>query len=87
MKLLTILLLSITFLFSSVDINNATAKEFTTLKGVGAKKANTIIEYRTSIKCFKSIDELTKVKGIGKSTISKNKDNLILGKCKKDSAK
>ena len=87
MKFLTILLLSITYLFSSVDINNATAKEFTTLKGIGAKKANTIIEYRTSIQCFKSIDELTKAKGIGKSTLSKNKDNLILGKCKKDNAK
>jgi competence protein ComEA len=83
MKLLTILLLSITFLFSSVDINNATAKEFTTLKGIEAKKANTIIKYRESIRCFKSIDELTEVKGIGKATLSKNKDNLILGKCRK----
>jgi len=87
MKLLTMLLLSITFLLSSVDINSATAKEFTTLKGIGAKKAQTIVEYRKSIKCFKSIDELTKVKGIGKSTILKNKDNLTLGKCKKDDAK
>ena len=83
MKLLTILLLSITFLFSSVDINNATAKEFTTIKGIGAKKANTIIEYRKSIKCFKSIDELIDVKGVGKSTLSKNRNNLTLGKCKK----
>jgi len=66
MKLLTTLLLSITFLFSSVDINSATAKEFTILKGIGAKKAQTIVKYRESIKCFKSIDELTKVKGIGK---------------------
>ena len=83
MKLLTLLLLSITILFSSVDINNATEKEFTTLKGIGAKKANTIIEYRESIRCFKSIDELTEVKGIGKATLSKNRNNLTLGKCKK----
>lgn len=83
MKLLTLLLLSITILFSSVDINNASLKEFTTLKGIGAKKANTIIEYRKSIKCFKSIDELTDVKGIGKATLSKNRDNMTLGKCKK----
>ena len=83
MKLLTILLLSITFLFSSVDINNATEKEFTALKGIGPKKANTIIKYRESIRCFKSIDELTEVKGIGKATLSKNRDNLTLGKCKK----
>ena len=87
MKLLTLSLLTVTFLFSSVDINNATIKEFTTLKGVGAKKANAIMEYRKSVKCFKSIDELTKVKGIGESIISKNKDDLILGECKKDSTK
>ncbi len=86
-KLLTILLLTITFLFAQVDINNATTKEFETLKGIGTKKANTIIKYRKSIKCFKSINELTKVKGIGKATISKNKDNLILGECKKDNEK
>ena len=83
MKLLTLLFLSITILFSSVDINNATEKEFTTLKGIGAKKANTIIKYRQSIKCFKSIDELIDVKGVGKSTLSKNRNNLTLGKCKK----
>jgi len=82
MKFLIILFLSITALFASVDINHATAKEFTSLKGIGAKKAELIVKYRTSVKCFKSIDELVKVKGIGKVTISKNKDNITLGKCK-----
>ena len=82
MKLLITLFLGVTVLFSSVDINHATAKEFTSLKGIGAKKAELILKYRTSVKCFKSIDELIKVKGIGKATISKNKDALILGKCK-----
>ena len=83
MKFLTMLLLSITFVFEAVDINNATAKEFSTLKGIGEKKAQTIVKYRKTIKCFKSIDELTDVKGIGKKTISKNKKNLTLGKCNK----
>ncbi|MEO1954155.1 MAG: helix-hairpin-helix domain-containing protein [Campylobacterales bacterium] len=82
MKFLITLFLGTTILFSSVDINHATAKEFASLNGIGAKKAEAIIKYRTSVKCFKSIDELTKVKGIGKATISKNKDNLTLGKCK-----
>ncbi|MGB3752191.1 MAG: helix-hairpin-helix domain-containing protein [Arcobacteraceae bacterium] len=83
MKFLTMLLLSITFVFAAVDINNATAKEFTTLNGIGEKKAQTIVKYRKTIKCFKSIDELTAVKGIGEATVSKNKKNLILGKCNK----
>ena len=83
MKYLSMLLLSITFLFSSVDINNATVKELTALNGIGDKKAKSIVEYRKTIKCFKSIDELAQVKGIGKATVSKNKDNLTIGKCKK----
>ena len=83
MKLLTTLLLSITFLLASVDINTATAKDFTTLKGIGTKKAEAIVKYRESIKCFNSIDELIKVKGIGKATLAKNIDSLELGNCKK----
>jgi len=82
MKILLSLFLSAVFLLASVDINKASAKEFASLKGIGIKKAQAIVEYRNSIKCFKSIDELAKVKGIGKSTISKNKANLQLGKCK-----
>ncbi|MBL0708574.1 MAG: helix-hairpin-helix domain-containing protein [Sulfurimonas sp.] len=82
MKLITALLLFTTLLLATVDINNATADEFTALKGVGVKKAKGIVEYRTTIKCFKTIDELTKVKGIGDSTISKNKEILTLGECK-----
>lgn len=81
MKFLTMLLLSITFVFAAVDINKATAKEFATLKGIGEKKAQTIVKYRKTIKCFKSIDELSDVKGIGKATITKNRKNLSLGKC------
>jgi competence protein ComEA len=82
MKFFIILLSVITFAFSSVDINNANIKEFSSLKNIGTKKATLIIQYRESIKCFKSIDELLKVKGIGKATLNKNKDNLIIGDCK-----
>ncbi len=83
MKLLITLFSSTMFLLASVDINTATADELSTLKGIGSKKAQTIIKYRNSIKCFNSIDELTKVKGIGKATITKNKDNLKISECKK----
>ena len=83
MKLLITLFLSTIFLLASVDINTATADELSTLKGIGSKKAKTIIKYRNSIKCFNSIDELTKVKGIGKATITKNKNNLKISECKK----
>jgi competence protein ComEA len=83
MKFLIILILSVTFAFATVNINSANVKEFTTLKGIGTKKAKAIVKFRKTIQCFKSIDELTKVKGIGKATISKNRENLKLGRCKK----
>ncbi len=69
-------------MFAVVNINSATQKDFASLKGVGVKKASDIVSYRTKAKCFKSIDELAKVKGIGKKTVEKNRKNLVLGKCK-----
>ena len=82
MKILMLLLLEISFLFASVDINHANAKELATLKGIGAKKAQVILTYRKEHKCFKNIDELVKVKGISTKTLEKNKTNLTATKCK-----
>ncbi len=70
-------------MFAVVNINSASQKDFASLKGLGVKKAGDIVSYRTKVKCFKSIDELAKVKGIGKKTVEKNRKNLLLGKCKK----
>ena len=83
MKIIALLLLGISFLLASVDINHADAKELTTLKGIGAKKAQTIISYRKEHKCFKNIEELVKVKGISTKTLEKNRANLTATKCKK----
>ncbi len=83
MKILSVLLVSVSLMFAVVNINSATQKEFASLKGVGVKKASDIVSYRTKVKCFKSINELAKVKGIGKKTIEKNRKNLKLDKCKK----
>ena len=82
MKFLTVILLCITFIFGAVDINTANQKELSTLNGIGKIKASAIIEYRSS-KCFKTIDELANIKGIGKKTILKNKDNLTASECNK----
>jgi competence protein ComEA len=81
MKLLIILLSTITLLLASIDVNNATKKELKELRGVGNKKASAIVNHRKTVDCFKTVDDITKIKGIGKVTVSKNKDNLIAGKC------
>jgi len=81
MKILVGLVLWFGLLFGVVDINNANEKELISLKGIGMSKAKTIIEYRKT-HCFKTIDELIKVKGIGSKTIEKNRTNLTVGECK-----
>lgn len=64
-----------------VDINTADAKTLdTAMTGVGPKLAQSIVEYRVKHGPFRSIDDLTKIKGVGKSTIEKNRANLVVGK-------
>jgi len=81
MKFLIMLVVSFGLLFSSVDINTASADELTTLNGIGDTKAEAIIAYRKG-HCFKTINELSNVKGIGNKTIEKNKADLTASECK-----
>lgn len=62
---------------TKISINTATKEQLMTLSGIGESKALAIIEYR-NIKRFESIEELTKVKGIGNSIYEKIKDNITL---------
>jgi competence protein ComEA len=50
---------------AAVNINTATKEELTSLKGVGDKRAQEIIDYRKKNGDFKSVDDLEKVPGIG----------------------
>lgn len=59
-----------------VNINTAGEAELVSLHGIGSNKAQAIILYREMFGNFKSIDELTKVKGIGIKTIEKNRSRL-----------
>ncbi|AKE52371.1 ComEA family DNA-binding protein [Kangiella geojedonensis] len=64
---------------SQVNINTATTSQLAAvMKGVGLKKAEAIIEYRKKFGPFKSIDELTAVKGIGSKTLQKNRAKLTI---------
>lgn len=78
MKILVSFLMLSVWLLASVNINTASVKELTSLKGVGIKKAEMIVEYRERFKGFKTINQLTKVKGIGKKIVESNKDNISL---------
>ncbi|OZA27383.1 MAG: competence protein ComE [Hydrogenophilales bacterium 17-61-9] len=68
--------------YSAVDINTATQSELEAVKGLGPAKAKAIIAYRESKGGFKTLDELDNVKGFGKASIDKLKDDLAVGSVK-----
>ena len=63
---------------AAIDINTANAAELASLTNIGLKKAKQIIAYREANGLFVSIDDLTKVKGIGLKTIEKNRNRLVV---------
>lgn len=68
-----------------VNINTATKEELTTLKGVGDKRAQEIIDYRKKNGNFKSIDDLEKVPGIGPGLMKQIRSNVtVTGKTSTD---
>lgn len=52
-----------------VNINTATLEELETLPGIGAVKAESIIDFRATHGNFTSVDQLDDVDGIGPVTI------------------
>lgn len=56
---------------SKININTATATELTRLSGIGKTKADQIVAWRNENGLFTEPGQLTKVKGIGKSTLRK----------------
>lgn len=63
---------------SKVSINNATLEQLQTLPGIGASKAQDIINYRTEHGQFQSIEDLKNISGIGDSIFAKIKDYITL---------
>ena len=64
---------------SPVNINKASPEAIAaSLKGIGVKKANAIVAFREANGSFKSVDEITLVKGIGPQTLKTNKDLIKL---------
>lgn len=59
-----------------VNINTASVEELLKLEGIGESKAEAIIKYREENGKFNTIDELTKVSGIGTNVYEKIKDNI-----------
>ena len=85
MKKIKSFLFIVLFSFSSllyaaqVNINTADADTLSNeLSGIGQSKAEAIVAYREQHGPYKQLEDLANVKGIGSSTIEKNKSKMIL---------
>ena len=59
---------SVTF---PIDLNTAAREDFLELPGIGDKLAERIVAYRKSHGAFRNVEELRKVKGIGKKRMDR----------------
>lgn len=62
-----------------VNLNKANVEALSSLKRVGERKAEAIVEYRNQHGDFKSVNELVNVKGISQRIIDENRDRLTVG--------
>ena len=74
-KILFFMALSVSFLFSAINVQTASKDELMCIKGIGDKKANAIIKYRKTNK-LKSIEDLINVKGLGKVLVQNVKNDI-----------
>lgn len=61
-----------------VNINTADLEKLKTITGIGDTKAQAIMEYREQNGKFKSVDDLTKITGIGEKTLEKIRDKITV---------
>ncbi|WP_125607609.1 helix-hairpin-helix domain-containing protein [Lapidilactobacillus bayanensis] len=63
---------------NKVNLNQADVTQLQQVSGIGPKKAADIIAYRETEGPFKSVDDLTKVSGIGDKTLAKIREQLCI---------
>lgn len=62
-----------------VDINKASAEEIAAaLQGIGLKRAQDIVAFRSQHGPFKSVEQLLDVKGVGDKVLEKNRADIRL---------
>ena len=62
-----------------IDLNRASEKDLTRLKGIGPTRARQIIALRDSLGGFHTSEELLQIKGIGTKTLEKIQPDIIVG--------
>lgn len=77
-SLLFSLFVSPVVLAETVNINTADVAALDSLDGIGEKKAEAIVAYRTEHGEFKTLEDLKEVSGIGDKLFDKIKDQIAL---------
>lgn len=72
-RLVALLMLCCSFLFAEINLQTASKEELMSVKGIGDKKADQIIEYRKTNTITKA-DDLKNIKGFGDSIVGNVKD-------------
>ena len=62
-----------------IDLNRASAGQLTRLPGIGPKIARRIVDDRNQRGPFKSVDDLSRVRGIGKKTLERLGSKITTG--------
>lgn len=70
-----------------LNVNTASSSELQALPGIGPKKAEAIVTFRTANGPFRQVEDLVQVKGIGPKTLNKLRPLVTVGKVKKAKSK
>jgi competence protein ComEA len=73
---LTLVALPVAWAAGPVNVNTASAEELSQLGNIGPAKAAAIVAYREENGPFRSVQDLTKVTGIGERTVEMNLDRI-----------
>ncbi len=83
MKKITLTLFFLLFFavaaLAKVNINTAAVDELSSLPGIGQTKAEAIVKYRKQAGKFKTVEDITNVKGIGDKMLKKIKPEITVG--------
>jgi competence protein ComEA len=81
-KLLWVLLAFFAFTsvaMAAVNLNTASKADLDSVKGIGPKKAEAIVEYRKKNGSFKTVDDLKNVPGFGEKSVATMRAELTVG--------
>ena len=87
MSILRLILLAVSLSLTStlasadvVNINTADAETLAqTVSGIGPSKAEAIVRYREEFGAFTSVEDLTRVNGIGEKLMERIRDSVTVG--------